>query len=208
MSSSAVAPTELDGVGSVPHSTESTRRRLSERQALTVQKLVVAAVEELREQGYDGLTVRNVARRAGVAPATAYNYFTSREHLVTEVFWRRLRGLPESRVDMRRTAAGRAVATMTELALLVADEPELASACTVAMLSNDPDVKLLRDRIGLEWHRRLAAALGDQADPAVLGTLEFAMSGAMVQAGMGHLTYEELPARLALAVQLVVPDGR
>jgi hypothetical protein len=34
------------------------------------------------------------------------------------------------------------------------------------------------------------------------------MSGAMVQAGMGHLTYEELPARLALAVELVVPDGR
>ena len=115
MSSSAIAPTGLvDGSTSVPHSTESTRRRLSDRQALTVQKLVVAAVEELREQGYDGLTVRNVARRAGVAPATAYNYFTSREHLVTEVFWRRLRGLAESRVDMRRNAAARAVATMTE----------------------------------------------------------------------------------------------
>ncbi|CAN5517653.1 TetR/AcrR family transcriptional regulator [soil metagenome] len=213
MSSSVVSPLDAPaGVAvadsSVPHSTESTRRRLSTKQAQTVQKLVVAAVEELREQGYDGLTVRNVARRAGVAPATAYNYFTSREHLVTEVFWRRLQGLPETRVDMRRTAAGRAVATMTDLALLVADEPELASACTVAMLSNDPDVKLLRDRIGVEWHRRLAHALGDPADPAVLGTLEFAMSGAMVQAGMGHMTYEELPAKLAKAVQLVVPDGR
>jgi AcrR family transcriptional regulator len=208
MSSSVVATEARDVPDSVPHSTESTRRRLSDRQAQTVQKLVVAAVAELRDQGYDGLTVRNVARRAGVAPATAYNYFTSREHLVTEVFWRRLQALPESRLDMRRTAAGRASATMTDLALLVADEPELAAACTVAMLSNDPDVKLLRDRIGIEWHNRLARALGEQGDPEVLRTLEFAMSGALVRAGMGHMTYDELPEQLARAVQLVVPDGR
>ena len=205
MSSSALSPIDLEPL---PPSTGSAGRRLSDRQAQTVQKLVVAAVEELREQGFDGLTVRNVARRAGVAPATAYNYFTSREHLVTEVFWRRLRALPASRVDMRRAVAARVSATMTDLALLVADEPELASACTVAMLATDPDVKSLRDRIGVEWRRRLSLALGEQTDPAVLTTLEFAMSGAMVQAGMGHLEYEDLPERLDGAVRLVVPEGR
>ena len=100
MSSSALSAT-------VPPSTESTRRRLSDKQAATVQRLTEAAVEQLRQHGYDGLTVRNVARAAGVAPATAYTYFTSREHLVTEVFWRRLQALPESRVDRRRSAAAR-----------------------------------------------------------------------------------------------------
>jgi AcrR family transcriptional regulator len=188
----------------VPPSTEPTRRRLSARQAATVQKLVVAAVEELRRHGYDGLTVRNVARAAGVAPATAYTYFTSREHLVTEVFWRRLEATPETRLDRRRSAAARVSATMSDLALLVADEPELAAACTAAMLANDPDVKLLRDRIGLEWHRRLARALGDGADPQVLATLEFVISGALVQAGMGHMTYQELPGALTRAVELLV----
>lgn len=200
MSSSALAPT----ASPVPSSTEPTRRRLSDRQAATVQKLTVAAVEELRAHGYEGLTVRNVARAAGVAPATAYTYFTSREHLVTEVFWRRLGALPESRVDRRRSAASRVSATMSDLALLVADEPELAAACTAAMLANDPDVKLLRDRIGLEWRRRLARALGDEADPQVLSTLEFVISGALVQAGMGHMTYQELPGHLTRAVELVV----
>ena len=126
----------------VPSSTESTRRQLSARQAATVQRLTVAAVEELREHGYDGLTVRNVARAAGVAPATAYTYFTSREHLVTEVFWRRLEAMPETRLDRRRSTAARVGATMSDFALLVADEPELAAACTVAMLATDPDVKL------------------------------------------------------------------
>jgi AcrR family transcriptional regulator len=188
----------------VPPSTESTRRQLSAKQAATVQKLTVAAVDELRAHGYEGLTVRNVARAAGVAPATAYTYFTSREHLVTEIFWRRLGALPESRVDRRRSPAARVGATMSDLALLVADEPELAAACTAAMLATDPDVKLLRDRIGLEWRRRLARALGDEADPQVLSTLEFVISGALVQAGMGHMTYQELPGHLTRAVELVV----
>ena len=142
--------------------------------------------------------------RAGVAPATAYNYFASREHLVTEVFWRRLEALPETRIDRRRTAASRAAATLAEMALLVADEPELAAACTAAMLSNDPDVKVLRDRIGLTWRLRLQAALGDDADPAVLRSLEFAVSGAMLQAGMGHLDYTDLPDQLARTAELVV----
>ena len=180
------------------------RRHLSDRQARTVAGLLDATVDELREVGYDGLTVRNVARRAGVAPATAYNYFASREHLVTEVFWRRLEALPETRIDRRRTAASRAAATLAEMALLVADEPELAAACTAAMLSNDPDVKVLRDRIGLTWRSRLQAALGDDADPAVLRSLEFAVSGAMLQAGMGHLDYTDLPDQLARTAELVV----
>ena len=180
------------------------RRHLSDRQARTVAGLLDATVDELREVGYDGLTVRNVARRAGVAPATAYNYFASREHLVTEVFWRRLEALPETRIDRRRTAASRAAATLAEMALLVADEPELAAACTAAMLSNDPDVKVLRDRIGLTWRRRLQTALGDDADPAVLRSLEFAVSGAMLQAGMGHLDYTDLPDQLARTAELVV----
>lgn len=180
------------------------RRHLSERQARTVAGLLDATVEELRDVGYDGLTVRNVARRAGVAPATAYNYFASREHLVTEVFWRRLDALPETRIDRRRTAASRAAGTLAEMALLVADEPELAAACTVAMLSNDPDVKVLRDRIGLTWRRRLQLALGEDADPAVLRSLEFAVSGAMLQAGMGHLDYRDLPDQLTRTAELVV----
>jgi AcrR family transcriptional regulator len=192
----------------VAHSTEPTRRHLSSKQAATVQRLTVAAVEELRRGGFDGLTVRNVARRAGVAPATAYTYFASREHLVTEVFWRRLEALPETKVDRRRSVSARVAATMADLALLVADEPELAAACTVAMLANDPDVGLLRDRIGLEMRRRLTEALGGAFESDVLATLEFAISGALVHAGMGHLSYDELPAHLARAVALIVTDRR
>ena len=142
-----------------------------------------------------------------MASATAYNYFASKEHLVTDVFWRRLRSLPEPDVDRSRHSSTRVSDALADVVLLVADEPELATACTAAMLATDPDVKDLRERIGGAIHQRLARALGDGADPAALGALELAATGALVAAGMGHLAYPELPARLHEVAELVL-DGR
>lgn len=51
---------------------ESPRRP---RQEETFRKLVGAALETLRGSSYADLTVRAVAARANVAPATAYTYF-------------------------------------------------------------------------------------------------------------------------------------
>lgn len=186
--------------------TEATRRTLSSRQQATLAKLIDATVEELRSEGFDGLSVRAVAARAGVAPATAYNYFSSREHLVTEVFWRRLTELDHGDLTDSDSTADRVARTLEGFALLVADEPELAAACTVAMLSTEQDVKLLRDRIGTEMNRRLRDALGVGSDPEVLGVLEFVVSGAMLQAGMGHMSYIDLAERFRIAVRLVLRD--
>ena len=138
---------------------DAPRRRLSPRQAATVARLSEALLAELATVGYDGLTVRSVARRAGVAPATAYTYFTSKAHLVAEVFWRRLRALPDPRVDAAAPAHERVAAALRALADHVAAEPALAAASTPALLGPDPDVHHLRDRIGAEVHRRVAAAL-------------------------------------------------
>jgi hypothetical protein len=57
-------------------------------------------------------------------------------------------------------------------------------------------------------NRRLAAALGDDSDPAVLRILELALSGAMVKAGMGHLSYADLPSLLAEVTDLVMTEPR
>jgi AcrR family transcriptional regulator len=187
---------------------DSPRRALSHRQARTVARLADAAVEELASTGYAGLTVRGVARRAGVAPATAYTYFASKEHLVAEVFWRRFRAQAEPELDRRQAAVARVTQVLEAFALIVADEAELSAACTVAVLADDPDVRVLRERIGAELHRRLAAALGDDADPAVVQTLQFATSGALLQVGTGHLGYAELPAVLARVATTVLRGER
>ena len=50
---------------------ESTRRRLTAKQADTVERLGRAAVELLRREGFAGLTVRRVAAEAGVGALLA-----------------------------------------------------------------------------------------------------------------------------------------
>ncbi|QDQ98656.1 TetR/AcrR family transcriptional regulator [Tomitella fengzijianii] len=211
---------------------ESTRRRLTAHQAETVAGLTEAAVVVLRERGYAGLTVRLVAAEAGVAPATAYTYFSSKSHLLAEVFWRRLAALPHrygrgdtARGDSADGDAGRAdphqdgrssrsdrVATaMRDVALLAADEPEFAAGVTASLLGDDPEVAHLRIRIALNIRARIARALAPDAedpvaaaDPEVLETLEVIWAGALLRAGMGHQSYASIAERLEAYVRHVV----
>lgn len=182
---------------------ESTRRRLTAKQAETVDRLCVAAVEVLREQDFAGLTVRAVAARAGVGPATAYTYFSSKEHLVAEVFWRRLSQSPRHEPDGQGRTT-RVVEVLRDIALLLADEPGLSAAVTNALLGSDPDVEHLRARIGLEIRGRLEEALGADSDPNVLETLELLYAGALLRAGMGYGSYGLLADRLELSAKLIL----
>ncbi len=184
------------------------RRGPAERRSDRVDALVDATIDELRAHGYEGLTVRNAARRAGVAAATAYTYFASKDHLVAEVFWRRLQTLAPAPVDGRHNARTRVSVAMRELALLIAEEPELAAASTTAILAQDPDVQRLRNRIGAAFNQHLAAALGDDADRAVLRALNLALAGALLQAGMGYFSYADLADRMDEVAGLLVGGGR
>ncbi|WP_028654756.1 TetR/AcrR family transcriptional regulator [Nocardioides sp. J54] len=187
--------------------TSSPRRQLNQRQAATVQRLLEAGLEQLAEVGPEALTVRQVAMRAGVSPATAYTYFSSKNHLLAELFWRRLvddapatptGGSPTSRVQ----AVTRALTELCE------HDPHLAAGATVALLGSDPDVDRLRLRIGAEFVTRFEAALGDAATPELVDALVLAFSGALLQAGMGLITYADLGDRLDTVVATILGDHR
>ncbi len=188
-----------------PVAEEATRRRLTPRQAEVVQQLVDAAIIEVEEEGSAGLSIRNVARRAGVAPATAYTYFSSKEHLLAEVLWRRIHSLPPVRPSADRSTPpwARLAETVRELGQSTTESPALVAACTPALLSQSPDVKHLRDRIGAEIHRRLAAAMGKDTDPVVVQVLETTYFGALLAAGMGHMAFTEVPDFVATAARLL-----
>ena len=182
---------------------EPTRRRLSAKQADTVDRLSRAALDLLRREGFAGLTVRRVAAEAGVGAATAYTYFSSKEHLVAEVFWRRLVSAPPA-PHRSEEQATRVTEVLRHIALLVADEPEFAGAVTNALLGRDPDVEVLRQRIGREIRDRLTAALGADVDPDVIDSLEMLYSGALVRAGMGYTSYQEIAERLEKSARLIL----
>jgi AcrR family transcriptional regulator len=181
------------------------RRHLNARQAETVQNIIEAAREELREVGYETLTIRSVAARASVAPATAYTYFSSKDHLIVEIFWRLINERGRQDLDLP-TARDRVCAVFTDLARQLAGEPELGAAITVALLGSDPDVRQLRYLIGVEINKRIADAIGRKPNAQLLDALSVAWSGAMLQAGMGHSDYKQLGRRLVATTKLLMRD--
>ncbi len=193
----------MSGHVSNPIARESTRRRLTAKQADTVDRLGCAAIGVLSREGFSGLTIRMVAAEAGVGTATAYTYFSSKEHLVAEVFWRRLAASPMPPTESSDPTV-RVIAVLRQIALLVADEPKLAGAVTNALLSNDPEVEHLRLRVGREIHQRLATALGDAHTPDLIEALELLYAGALVRAGMGYASYTEIADRLETSARLLL----
>ncbi|MDT5229000.1 MAG: hypothetical protein QOE12_3303 [Mycobacterium sp.] len=195
----------MSGHVSNPVVRESTRRRLTAKQAETVERLGNAAIGVLSREGFSGLTIRMVAAEAGVGAATAYTYFSSKEHLVAEVFWRRLRSSPTHSTESPDLTA-RVIAVLRQIALLVADEPALAGAVTTALLSSDPEVEQLRLRIGREIHQRLVTALSDGYAPELVESLELLYAGALVRAGMGYASYTEIADRLESSARLLLAE--
>jgi AcrR family transcriptional regulator len=187
----------------VPAVNDLGERRRNRRQEETIQKILDAAVELLRETTYSDLTMRTVAARAGVAPATAYTYFSSKNALVAEVYLRLVRDVPLF-TDVNQTTQERVTAQLRELALLVADEPELAAATTTALMGDEPEVRHVRDKIGMEVRRRIASSLGPGAWPEVLTTLEMIFYGALVRAGTKTLSYYQMADQLDSVIALVM----
>ena len=175
----------------------STRQWLSKRQSSTVQRLLDAGVQCVRDEGYDQLTVRSVAGRAGVTHTTAYAYFSSKGHLVAEMFWRRLLAVPTPAPDHLASLTERVTAALRGPGLVLADEPELAQAALAAMLTNDPEVCRVRDAVGADLARRIETALGAHAEPELTEAILLAFSGAMLHAGMGYFDFSGVIGRMA-----------
>ena len=98
---------------------------------------------------------------------------------------------------------------LRSMALTVADEPEVAAACTTALLSgNDPAVRAVRERIGGEIYRRIRSAMGPDADPRTLAALEMTFFGALVNAGSGAFTYHQIADRLSYVVDLILGEDQ
>jgi len=186
-------------VAVVPH----LRQGLNARQAETVEKLLLAGEAELEEAGPEALTIRTVAQRAGVSPATAYTYLASKNHLFAELFWRAIvtDPGPEPRGD---SAADRVRTVTRHFSALLGRSPHLATAANMALLGTDPEVERLRLVIGAEFVRRFRDAIGGAPDPTVLDALTFAFSGALLQTGMGLMTYDVLSERLDDVVAVIM----
>ncbi|HKV22223.1 MAG TPA: TetR/AcrR family transcriptional regulator, partial [Mycobacterium sp.] len=144
-----------DAVVTVSDQTGETPR--NRRQEETFRRVLAAGVEMLRESSYADLTVRAVAARAKVAPATAYTYFSSKNHLIAEVYLDLMRQVPYF-TDVNDSTTARVEKALRAMTLMIADEPEVAAACTTALLSSSDAATTLRKVSS--WRRLRGASPG------------------------------------------------
>jgi AcrR family transcriptional regulator len=143
-----------------------------------------------------------VASRAGVTHTTAYTYFTSKEHLVAELNWRILQELPAPEFDCSASLATRLTEALREASETFTSEPALARAILAAMVAPDPEVQRIRTSIGIDIARRIQKAVGPNADPRILDGALLLYSGAMLQAGLGYFTFDEVVDRIGAIADL------
>ena len=106
------------------------------RKRATRQTLIDTATEMFIDRGFDAVTVAEIAEECGVAPATVFNYFPTKESLILD--------LPVALMStLRATLADPSIAPL----LKVLFQANFARGCTIFMLEDLPD---LAEEAGLE----------------------------------------------------------
>jgi TetR/AcrR family transcriptional regulator, cholesterol catabolism regulator len=179
---------------------ELTGRCLSEKQVVVVNRLIEAAVAEAGLRPYAQITVRTIAKRAGVSAATSYTYFSSKEHLLAAVLWQQI-GL-ELCVEEMAIAQSERMAEVTRPFQFNSLGPSVAGACTIALTSDVPEARDIRERIFAEMRRRLERNVANTVDASAIDILQMVWIGAFLSAGLGHLAYTSITPIVTSAAAL------
>lgn len=91
----------------VPHATSLRRAPVQRRSAERLARILDACAELLDEVGYDGLSTRAVAVRAGVPIGSVYRFFANKRQMVDALAQRNLELFTEHVIErLERAAAG------------------------------------------------------------------------------------------------------
>ena len=175
--------------------------------------LVVSAATELADAGgYDAVVMKAVADRSGVALATIYRWFASKDHLLTEVLLVWGATLSQSLTDdppRDGNAADRVAAALGRVIDVAGSRPRLAAAVVEAMLTVDGgplDAQGDFHQLMTSW---IDAALGDdEVDEreAVTEVLEHVCFSTIIAFATGRQDASDAKHQLASAARLLLRE--
>jgi AcrR family transcriptional regulator len=178
----------------------------------TRRRIIDGAVDLAGLRSLDEITMRDIARASGVATATAYTYFASKEHVYAEVYLDGVRALTESvraRPPAGATAADRVAALLRRAVRGAAATGDVVQATAISLASSDPVVAGLRpavDEAFEEWVDLALAGVRIADREAVVTLLQLTMFASFVAVGHGRLTLTESARLLELAVRRLVVE--
>lgn len=192
--------------------TFTTVHPLSHSQRERRQRLLDAARDLAAQGGYPAVTMHAVADRAGLARATVYRYFGSKDQLLTAVGAEWARGViaaqravaPES-----GTAADRVGALLDALFDQAATELPLCSAVVSAIISGDPTADRERQELYALWMSRFDEILDTAVPAADRAEIDYLLGqillGAFTSMCMLGQTPDRIRTMLAAAARRLLP---
>jgi len=187
-------------------------RTLSPTQAATRRRLLDAARALATKGGYEGVSMRQVAAKAGVSAPTAYLYFSSKDHLLVDVLVDLVGQTTEtlsSRPRRGRSPVDRAVATLRRAVQNLEQAPNLYIAMTRAYISGSPEVAHARVAMESSTRRWIDLALGESEvgdRDAIVRILEAVLFASMVGLVTGGRAPGEVADELELAARTLLSE--
>lgn len=194
-------------------STITLTRTLTRDQQARRERLVRAACDLALDGGYAAVTMHDVADRAGVARATVYRYFTSKNHLLSEVSAMWIGELADelARRPLPADPAGRLAALLCRIVEVSNENRLLTEAVVRAATAPDPSAVHSAEAFHQNIHRITGLAFGDDVgtDPARRRDIETVL-GHVLLSGLVSLTargrgLDEVQDLMRTAVRLFVP---
>ncbi len=179
---------------------------LTESQQARRTRMLQATEELALEGGWDGVQMREVAQRAGVALGTLYRYFPSKEHLLVSVMLDEVEQLAD-RLAVRPPQGDDPVERVTDVLRRANRALNRQSDVTVAMIralvAGNPDVAPVVARVRQTMRRIISDALGASledpvadADVLAIDLLSDVWLAALVSWISGVQTSEQVAAKL------------
>ncbi|MEV8371927.1 TetR/AcrR family transcriptional regulator [Kribbella sp. NPDC056861] len=159
-------------------------------------KVLAAAAEELRQGGYDGLSIDRVAERAGVAKTTLYRRWASKAELVVALIGNLRQDVPfEPSGDPRRDLTE----LVTAIAATLTATPTTLIADLAAAAAREPRVGESVRALWAERHRAVTAVVAHAQEAGLV--LSHVSPAVLVDQLVGPLYY-----RLLVTGEPLSPD--
>lgn len=185
---------------------------MTSRQLIRRARIIEAVIELIADVGADAVQMRDVAQRSGVALATLYRYFSSKDHLLAaalEDWQKRL---------TRRILASRASRTAQDPLPGVLDylrraqrafhrNPEMTALMLQTMSSTAPEAKAAIEqmyRTDTEMFNSLLDGVAPEDIPNITFGLNAALSNALAGVLTDMLTFEEAQSRVEWVARVLL----
>jgi AcrR family transcriptional regulator len=187
-----------------PHPTTLPRGQQERRD-----RIVQAAIALLEHGEYDAIQMRDVAQEAGVALATVYRYFTSKEHLYAAALLEWAAGYPADGQSKRAgdgSDEAQLRALMRRAVRAFERYPQMMRAEIVLESSPDPNARALFDQFAARNGLALQGALAT-TDPAqaaaIIDTVNAVLATRLRSWALGRTTIGEVDRSVQRTLDLI-----